>query len=55
MEKYIEDFISTEIQWIPINKITVKNEIRDVIIKFFESLDDDEDIQNFYTNVDLNI
>ena len=38
-----------------INKITVKNEIRDVIIKFFEWLDDDEDIQNFYTNVDLNI
>ena len=55
MEKYIEEFISTEIQWIPINKITVKNEIRDVIIKFFESLDDDEDIQSFYTNVDLNI
>tara|TARA_Y100001970_G_scaffold292900_1_gene436471 strand:- start:2471 stop:3193 length:723 start_codon:yes stop_codon:yes gene_type:complete len=55
MEKYIEEFISTEIQWIPINKITVKNEIRDLIIKFFESLDDDEDIQSFYTNVDLNI
>ena len=53
LEKEIDNFISTEIEWIPINNVEVSKERNDDLINFFESLEDDDDVQNIYSNVDL--
>ena len=42
--------MSTEIEWIPLNKVNVSGENKDNMIKFLETLDDDEDVQNIFTN-----
>ncbi len=50
LEKKINDFISTEIEWIPINNIQISQNKKDELIKFFENLEDNDDIQNIFTN-----
>ena len=51
LEKEISNFISTEIEWVPLNKINLKKkEDRDKMTKFLEILEDDEDVQNVFTN-----
>ena len=50
MEKKISNFISTEIEWIPTNKINLNKEDKEKMIKFLEILDQDEDVQNVFTN-----
>jgi len=53
LEKEIENFISTEIEWIPLNYTQVSKEKNDELINFFESLEDDDDVQNVYSNAEL--
>ena len=50
LEKKIENFLSTEIEWVPLNTINLSGENKDNMIKFLETLDDDEDVQNIFTN-----
>ncbi len=50
MEKKISNFISTEIEWIPINKIKIKEEDKEKITKFIEILEEDDDVQSVFTN-----
>ena len=50
-EKEIDNFISTEIEWIPLNNVKISKEKNDDLINFFESLEEDDDVQNFYSNV----
>ena len=50
LEKEISNFISTEIEWVPINKIKLNDEDKEKMIKFLEILDDDDDVQNVFTN-----
>ena len=50
LEKEISNFISTEIEWIPINKIILNEEDKEKMIKFLEILEDDDDVQNVFTN-----
>ena len=50
LEKEISNFISTEIEWVPINKIKLNEEDKEKMIKFLEILDDDDDVQNVFTN-----
>jgi YebC/PmpR family DNA-binding regulatory protein len=50
LEKEIENFISTEIEWIPLNNVEVSKEKNDDLINFFETLEEDDDIQNVYSN-----
>tara|TARA_B100000902_G_scaffold365246_1_gene386016 strand:+ start:2093 stop:2815 length:723 start_codon:yes stop_codon:yes gene_type:complete len=50
LEKEIENFISTDIEWIPLNNVEVPKEKNDDLINFFESLEEDDDIQNVYSN-----
>ena len=52
MEKEISNFISTEIAWVPINKIKLKNEKKEKMIKFLEILEEDDDVQNVFTNAE---
>ena len=53
LEKSINNFISTEIEWIPLNSVKVTNEQQEKLVEFFETLDDDDDVQNIFSNADL--
>ena len=50
LEKDISNFLSTELEWIPINLVSLKGDNKDNMIKFLEALDDDDDVQNIFTN-----
>ena len=52
-EKIIVNFISTEIEWVPINSVEVNKDNKDSIADFFETLEEDDDVQNVYSNVNL--
>ena len=50
LEKRIVNFISTEIEWIPINSIDISKEKNDDLINFFDTLEEDDDVQSIYSN-----
>ena len=50
LEKEITNFISTEIEWVPINKINLNEEDTEKITRFLEILEEDDDVQNVFTN-----
>ena len=50
-EKVIVNFLSTEIEWLPINKVSLEGEENQNMAKFLETLEDEDDVQNVYTNV----
>ena len=50
LEMTFKNFISTEIEWIPINKIKLNQVDKEKMIKFLEILEDDDDVQNVFTN-----
>ena len=52
-EKVIVNFLSTEIEWLPINKVSLKGEENQNMAKFLETLVDEDDVQNVYTNVNF--
>ena len=53
LEKEIKNFISTEIEWLPINSVKILKEKNNDIISFLETLEDDDDIQNVYSNAEF--
>ena len=52
-EKTIANFISTEIEWIPLNNIDVEKDKVESAIEFLETLEDDDDVQNVYSNINF--
>ena len=54
IEKKIQDFISTGIEWLPINKISLDKEKTRSVLIFLETLEDDEDVQHVYANLKIN-
>ena len=53
LEKEIKNFISTRIEWVPLNNIKISNEKNDDLINFFESLEEDDDVQNIFSNAEF--
>ena len=53
LEENIANFISTEIEWIPNNKVVVNKDKLESANSFLEDLDNNDDVQNIYTNLDL--
>ena len=53
LEKIVANFISTEIEWVPLNSVNITNDRRDNVIEFLETIEDDDDVQNVYSNVQL--
>ena len=51
LESKIQNFISTEIEWIPINNVEVNGEQIEKATQFLEILEDDDDVQHVYTNL----
>ena len=54
LEKKITNFISTEIEWIPLNNVKVSKEKNDELTNFLETLEDEDDVQNIYSNAKFN-
>ena len=50
LEKKINNFISTEIEWLPLNSVEISKNKHEDLINFFEILEDDDDVQNIYSN-----
>tara|TARA_Y100000741_G_C18102101_1_gene497265 strand:- start:207 stop:797 length:591 start_codon:yes stop_codon:yes gene_type:complete len=55
LEKEINNFISTEIEWIPLNNIEIPKEKNDDLINFFELLEEEDDVQNIYSNANFKV
>ena len=53
LEKTIINFISTEIEWISLDRINIDKEKKDSVIEFLENLEDDDDVQNVFSNVNF--
>ena len=53
LEKEIKNFISTEIEWIPLNNVKISKEKNDDLINFFETLEEDDDVQNIFSNAEF--
>ena len=53
LEKKVSNFVSTEIEWIPINSVEISKEKNEYLIDFFESLEEDDDVQNVYSNAEF--
>ncbi len=51
LENEIDSFISTGIEWLPIIFNEVNSNEKDEIINFLDILEDDDDVQNVYSNV----
>ena len=50
LEREITNFLSTEIEWIPLNSVKISKEKNNDLINFFETLEEDDDVQNIYSN-----
>jgi YebC/PmpR family DNA-binding regulatory protein len=53
LEKVIANFISTEIEWISLNSVNVEKDKVDSAIEFLETLEDDDDVQSVYSNINF--
>ena len=53
LENHISNFLSTEIEWMPINLVSLNEENKSNMIKFLEALEDDDDVQNIFTNAKI--
>ena len=53
MEKKIKEFIFAGIEWLSINKISLNKEKIASVLKCLEALEDDEDVQHVYTNLQI--
>ena len=49
----VNNFISTGIEWIPLNYIEISYIDKKNYFDFFESLEDDDDVQNVYSNAKI--
>ena len=50
LEKNISNFISTQIEWISLNKVELSNQKKDLFNEMIELLEEDDDVQSIYTN-----
>ena len=53
IEKKIKEFISSGIEWIPKNKILLDKEKMKSVLDFLETLEDDDDVQHVYANLEV--
>jgi len=53
IEKKVQDFVSSGIEWLPINKILLDQEKTKSVLNFLEILEDDDDVQYVYANLEV--
>jgi len=53
IEKRVKEFVSSGIEWLPINKILLDQEKTKSVLNFLETLENDDDIQHVYANLEI--
>jgi YebC/PmpR family DNA-binding regulatory protein len=53
LESVVVNFISTEIEWVALNNANVDKDKQENVIEFLESLEDDDDVQNVFSNANF--
>ncbi|MDC0641463.1 YebC/PmpR family DNA-binding transcriptional regulator [Candidatus Pelagibacter sp.] len=53
LETVVTNFISTEIEWVALNNANVVKDKQETVIEFLESLEDDDDVQNVFSNANF--
>ena len=53
LETVVANFISTEIEWVALNNANVNKNNQETVIEFLESLEDDDDVQNVFSNANF--
>jgi YebC/PmpR family DNA-binding regulatory protein len=53
LETVVVNFISTEIEWVALNNANVVKDKQETVIEFLESLEDDDDVQNVFSNANF--
>ena len=53
LETVVANFISTEIEWVARNNANVEKDNQETVIDFLESLEDDDDVQNVFSNANF--
>ena len=53
LEIVVANFISTEIEWVALNNVNVVKDKQETVIEFLESLEDDDDVQNVFSNANF--
>ena len=53
LETVVANFISTEIEWVALNNSNVEIDKQETVIEFLESLEDDDDVQNVFSNANF--
>jgi len=53
IEKKIKEFISSGIEWLPKNKISLDDEKTKSVLNFLEMLEEDDDVQYVYANLEV--
>ena len=53
LETVVTNFISTEIEWISLNNTDVEKDNQESVIEFLETLEDDDDVQNVFSNANF--
>ena len=53
IEKKIQEFISSGIEWLPVSKILLDKEKIKSVRNFLEVLENDDDVQHVYANIDI--
>ncbi len=53
IEKKIQELYSSGIEWLPTNKVLLDNEKTKSVLNFLELLEDDDDVQYVYANLEI--
>jgi YebC/PmpR family DNA-binding regulatory protein len=53
LETVVSNFITTEIEWVALNNANVVKDKQETVIEFLESLEDDDDVQNVFSNANF--
>ncbi len=53
LEKKINNFISSRIEWIPLNSVKIPKDRHEDVVNFFETLEENDDVQNIFTNAEF--
>ena len=53
IEKKVQEFITSGIEWVPLNKIALDKEKTKSVLNFLEALEDNDDVQHVYANLKI--
>ena len=53
IEKKVQELISSGIEWLPINKISLNSKKAKSVLDFLEILEDDDDVQHVFANLKI--